>query len=125
MVDARLLDGSRVNAAIRPVAVDGPLVSIRKFSKNKLDAGQAGRVRRHHAEHGRRARRRRPCAQDSTIISGGTGTGKTTMLNALSAFIPEDERLITIEDAAELQLQQPHVARMETRPANIEGKGEI
>jgi pilus assembly protein CpaF len=124
MVDARMLDGSRFNAAIRPVGVDGPLVSIRKFSKNKLGLHQLvefGAITQNMAEVLAAA----VYARKTTIISGGTGTGKTTMLNALSAFISEDERLITIEDAAELQLQQPHVARMETRPANIEGHGEI
>ena len=124
MVDARMLDGSRFNAAIRPVGVDGPLVSIRKFSKNKLGLHKLvefGALTQNMAEVLAAA----VYARKTTIISGGTGTGKTTMLNALSAFIPEDERLITIEDAAELQLQQPHVARMETRPPNVEGKGEI
>lgn len=124
MVDARMLDGSRFNAAIRPIAVDGPLVSIRKFSNNKLGLHKLvefGALTKAMAEVMAAAVH----ARKTTIISGGTGTGKTTMLNALSAFIPEDERLITIEDAAELQLQQPHVARMETRPANIEGNGEI
>ena len=124
MVDARMLDGSRFNAAIRPVAVDGPLVSIRKFSKNKLGLHKLvefGAITQNMAEVLAAAVH----ARKTTIISGGTGTGKTTMLNALSAFIPEDERLITIEDAAELKLQQPHVARMETRPANIEGHGEL
>ncbi len=124
MCDARMLDGSRFNAAIRPVAVDGPLVSIRKFSKNKLALHKLvefGAITKPMAEVMAAAVH----ARITTIISGGTGTGKTTMLNALSAFIPEDERLITIEDAAELQLQQPHVARMETRPANAEGHGEI
>ena len=124
MVDARMLDGSRFNAAIRPVGVDGPLVSIRKFSKNKMGLHKLvefGALTQNIAEVLAAAVH----ARKTTIISGGTGTGKTTMLNALSAFIPEDERLITIEDAAELQLQQPHVARMETRPANIEGNGEI
>ncbi|MBX3577852.1 MAG: CpaF family protein [Rhizobiaceae bacterium] len=124
LVDARMLDGSRFNAAIRPVAVDGPLVSIRKFSKNKLGLHKLvefGAITQNMAEVLAAAVH----ARKTTIISGGTGTGKTTMLNALSAFIPEDERLITIEDAAELQLQQPHVARMETRPANIEGHGEL
>lgn len=124
MVDARMLDGSRFNAAIRPIAVDGPLVSIRKFSKNKLGLHKLvefGALTQNIAEVLAAAVH----ARKTTIISGGTGTGKTTMLNALSAFIPEDERLITIEDAAELQLQQPHVARMETRPANIEGHGEL
>ena len=124
LVDARMLDGSRFNAAIRPVAVDGPLVSIRKFSKNKLGLHRLvefGAITQTMAEVLAAAVH----ARKTTIISGGTGTGKTTMLNALAAFIPEDERLITIEDAAELQLQQPHVARMETRPANIEGHGEL
>lgn len=124
MCDARMLDGSRFNAAIRPVGVDGPLVSIRKFSKNKLGLHKLvefGALTSPMAEVIAAAVH----ARITTIISGGTGTGKTTMLNALSAFIPEDERLITIEDAAELQLQQPHVARMETRPPNVEGHGEI
>jgi pilus assembly protein CpaF len=124
LCDARLLDGSRVNVAVRPIGVDGPLVSIRKFSKKKLDLSklvEVGALRPQMAEVLAAAVR----ARISTIISGGTGSGKTTMLNALSAFISEKERLLTIEDAAELQLQQPHVGRMETRPPNIEGKGEI
>jgi pilus assembly protein CpaF len=124
MCDARMLDGSRFNAAIRPVGVDGPLVSIRKFSKSKLGLHKLvefNALTKEMAEVIAAAVN----ARITTIISGGTGTGKTTMLNALSAFIPSDERLITIEDAAELQLQQPHVARMETRPANVEGQGEI
>lgn len=124
MCDARMLDGSRFNAAIRPIGVDGPLVSIRKFSKNKLGLHKLvefGAITQPMAEVIAAA----VYARVTTIISGGTGTGKTTMLNALSAFISEDERLITIEDAAELQLQQPHVARMETRPTNAEGAGEI
>jgi pilus assembly protein CpaF len=124
MVDARMLDGSRFNAAIRPIGVDGPLVSIRKFSKNKLGLHKLvefDALTQPMAEVLAAAVN----ARKTTIISGGTGTGKTTMLNALSAFIPEDERLITIEDAAELQLQQPHVARMETRPPNVEGHGEV
>jgi len=124
MVDARMSDGSRFNAAIRPIAVDGPLVSIRKFAKHKLGLHQLvefGALTQNMAEVLAAAVH----ARKTTIISGGTGTGKTTMLNALSAFISEDERLITIEDAAELQLQQPHVARMETRPANVEGQGEL
>src|SRR5215468_4070767 len=122
--DARLLDGSRVNVAIRPVAVDGPLMSIRKFSKKPFALNKlidVGALRPPMAELLAAAVK----ARVTTIISGGTGSGKTTMLNALSAFISDKERLITIEDAAELQLQQPHVARMETRPPNIEGKGEI
>src|SRR4030095_16848530 len=124
LCDARLQDGSRVNVAVRPIGVDGPLVSIRKFSKKKLDFSKlvdVGALRPPMAEVLAAAVR----ARISTIISGGTGSGKTTMLNALSAFISEKERLITIERAVELQLQQPHVARMETRPPNLEGKGEI
>ncbi|HET7850433.1 MAG TPA: CpaF family protein [Pseudolabrys sp.] len=124
LCDARLLDGSRVNVAVRPIGVDGPLVSIRKFSKKPLSLAKLVEVdamRPPMAELLAAAVK----ARITTIISGGTGSGKTTMLNALSAFISEKERLITIEDAAELQLQQPHVGRMETRPPNIEGKGEI
>jgi pilus assembly protein CpaF len=124
LCDARLLDGSRVNVAVRPIAVDGALVSIRKFSKKKLSLDklvEVGALRPQMMELLSQATR----CKTTIIISGGTGSGKTTMLNALSAYIPEDERLITIEDAAELQLQQPHVARMETRPPNLEGKGEI
>jgi pilus assembly protein CpaF len=124
MCDARLLDGSRVNVAVRPVAVDGPLMSIRKFSKKPLDLSKlvdVGALRPQMAQLLAAVVQSRVTA----IISGGTGSGKTTMLNALSAFISPKERLITIEDAAELQLQQPHVGRMETRPPNIEGKGEI
>jgi pilus assembly protein CpaF len=124
LCDARLLDGSRVNVAIRPVAVDGALVSIRKFSKKPLNLSKlvdVGALKPQMAELLAAAVK----ARVTTLISGGTGSGKTTMLNALSSFISDKERLITIEDAAELQLQQPHVARMETRPPNIEGKGEI
>ena len=124
MVDARLEDGSRVNVVIPPIALDGPMMSIRRFSvipleledlvKNKtlvpeLQDLLMGLVK----------------AKLNILISGGTGSGKTTFLNVLSRFIPEDERIITIEDAAELQLKQEHIVRMETRPANIEGKGEI
>jgi pilus assembly protein CpaF len=123
-VDARLADGSRVNAVVPPVAVDGPLLSIRKFAKipftmEKLVEG--GAVTAEIAELLAGIVRGRL----NVLISGGTGSGKTTMLNALSRFIDNRERIITIEDAAELQLQQIHVARMETRPQNIEGKGEI
>ena len=124
LCDARLLDGSRVNVAVRPIGVDGPLVSIRKFSKKPFNLTKLvdiGALKPQMAELLAAAVK----ARITTIISGGTGSGKTTMLNALSAFISDKERLITIEDAAELQLQQPHVARMETRPPNIEGKGEI
>jgi pilus assembly protein CpaF len=124
LCDARLLDGSRVNVAVRPIAVDGPLVSIRKFSKKPFNLNKLvdmGAIRPQMAVLMAAAVR----ARVTMIVSGGTGSGKTTMLNALSSFISEKERLITIEDAAELQLQQPHVGRMETRPPNIEGKGEI
>jgi pilus assembly protein CpaF len=124
MVDARLPDGSRLNAVIKPLALDGALVSIRRFSARPLKPADliarksltremldflAGAV----------------FGGMNILVSGGTGAGKTTLLNMLSSFIPNDERIATIEDAAELQLQQPHVARMETRPPNLEGKGEI
>jgi len=124
MVDARLPDGSRVNVAIRPIAIDGPLVSIRKFSSKPFSMDrllEVGTLRPQMVDLLRAAVQGRV----SLIISGGTGSGKTTLLNALSSYIPDDERLITIEDAAELQLQQPHVGRMETRPANAEGRGEV
>ena len=124
MVDARLRDGSRVNVAVRPIAIDGPLVSIRKFAERVFDMDrliEVGSLRPAIAEVLAAA----VAGKVSTLIAGGTGSGKTTMLNALSNFIPARERLITIEDAAELQLQQPHVGRLETRPANIEGKGEV
>jgi len=124
MVDARLPDGSRVNIAIKPISVDGPMVSIRKFSERPFDMEkliEVGSIRPQMVELLRSAVQGRI----SIIVSGGTGSGKTTLLNALSNYIPADERLITIEDAAELQLQQPHVGRLETRPSNAEGKGEI
>jgi pilus assembly protein CpaF len=124
MVDARLPDGSRVNVAIRPIAIDGPLMSIRKFSERPFDMerlSEMGTIRPQIVDVLKAAVQGRI----SLIISGGTGSGKTTLLNALSAYIPDHERLITIEDAAELQLQQPHVGRLETRPPNAEGKGEI
>jgi len=124
MVDARLPDGSRVNAAIAPITLDGAVVSIRKFSKKPYDLDrlvEIGAMPASVAEFLFGAVRSRV----TTVISGGTGSGKTTLLNALSGAIGHKERLITIEDAAELQLQQPHVVRMETRPPNIEGKGEI
>jgi pilus assembly protein CpaF len=124
LVDARLLDGSRVNVAIKPVAVDGALMSIRKFSKQPFSMDKlvdADALRPQMAAVLKAA----VAARITMLVSGGTGSGKTTMLNALSSFISDRERLITIEDAAELQLQQPHVGRMETRPPTIEGKGEI
>jgi pilus assembly protein CpaF len=124
LCDARLQDGSRINVAVRPITVDGPAVSIRKFAKKKLSLErmvEGGTLRGPMAEVLAKA-----CWGKVTIIvSGGTGSGKTTMLNALSSAISPSERLVTIEDAAELQLQQPHVVRMETRPPNLEGKGEI
>ena len=124
MTDARLPDGSRFNAAVAPIAVDGPLVSIRKFSKSPLNLDKLvefSAIPDDVAQFLWAACK----ARVTILISGGTGSGKTTLLNALSQSISKKERLITIEDAAELQLQQPHVARMETRPPNIEGKGEI
>ena len=124
LCDARLLDGSRVNVAIKPVAVDGPLVSIRKFSKRPYSMEKL--VDNHALSREMAAVLAAAVKGRVTIlVSGGTGSGKTTMLNALSSYISPKERLITIEDAAELQLQQPHVGRMKTRPPNIEGKGEI
>jgi pilus assembly protein CpaF len=124
MVDARLPDGSRINVAIKPIAVDGPLVSIRKFAQRPFNIErlvEVGSIRPRIADVLKAA----VTGRISLMITGGTGSGKTTLLNALSNFIPSDERLITIEDSAELQLQQPHVGRLETRPANIEGKGEV
>ncbi|RWK59523.1 CpaF family protein [Mesorhizobium sp.] len=124
MVDARLEDGSRVNIAVRPISVDGPLVSIRKFSKNPYSLERLmafSSIRQPMIDLLRIAVQ----ARKSILVSGGTGSGKTTLLNALSSYIPAKERLITIEDAAELQLQQPHVGRLETRPPNVEGKGEV
>jgi len=124
MVDARLADGSRVNAIIPPLAVDGPLLSIRRFSRDRLMP--ADLVERKALTPGM-MELLEACvrARLNMIISGGTGAGKTTLLNALSAFISPRERIITIEDAAELQLKQPHVARLETRPPNLEGQGAV
>jgi len=124
LADARLADGSRVNAVVPPLALDGPLLSIRKFAKKPITLARLVEIKSVPAQvaevlkaivHGRL----------NILISGGTGSGKTTMLNAMSSFIDEAERIVTIEDSAELQLQQRHVARLETRPPNIEGKGEI
>jgi pilus assembly protein CpaF len=124
MVDARLPDGSRVNAIIPPLAIDGPVLSIRRFGTNPLKMRsliENGALTKEVAILFEMCVR----ARLNVIISGGTGAGKTTLLNALSAYIPADERIVTIEDSAELQLQQPHVVRLETRPPNIEGKGEV
>ena len=123
-VDARLPDGSRVNAVIRPVSIDGPSITIRKFKKDKLSIQQLidfGSLTSQMAEFIRAC----VLAHLNIVISGGTGSGKTTLLNVLSSFIPEEERIITIEDAAELQLQQDHVLRMETKVANTDGKGAV
>lgn len=124
MVDARLPDGSRVNAVIPPLAVDGPLLSIRRFGGSPL---QPVDLIRNHSITDPMLELLKACvkARLNIVISGGTGAGKTTFLNMLSGFISPNERIVTIEDAAELQLRQPHVARLETRPANIEGKGAI
>jgi pilus assembly protein CpaF len=124
MVDARLPDGSRVNAIIPPLALDGPTVSIRRFGTNPLKLEDLLNYKAFTPEM---AMLMEACikARLNVLISGGTGCGKTTLLNTLSSFIPNDERVITIEDAAELQLQQEHVVRLETRPPNIEGKGAV
>src|SRR6187551_3798302 len=124
MVDARLADGSRVNAIIPPLALDGPSLSIRKFSKDPLQLHHLIDKRSLTPEIGELLKAIVQ-ARLNILISGGTGSGKTTLLNVLSGFIPNDERIVTIEDAAELQLRQDHVVRLETRPANIEGKGEV
>ena len=124
LVDARLMDGSRVNAVIPPLAVDGSSLTIRKFSKNPLSVSDLvgfGTMSEQmaHLLHA--------CVQAklNILVSGGTGTGKTTLLNVLSGFVPREERIVTIEDAVELKLQQPHVVRLESRPPNIEGSGEV
>ena len=124
MVDARLPDGSRVNAVIPPVAVDGPLLSIRRFGRHALKGEDL--VAKFAMTEGM-LELLKGCvkARLNILICGGTGSGKTTLLNAVSSYIPDDERIVTIEDAAELRLQQAHVARMETRPANVEGTGAI
>lgn len=124
LVDARLPDGSRVNAAIPPVAVDGPLLSIRRFGKDLLQGEDL--VKKLAMTEGMLELLKAAVrCRLNILISGGTGSGKTTLLNVMSSYIPENERIITIEDAAELRLRQTHVARMETRPANIEGQGAI
>ncbi len=124
MVDARLPDGSRVNAIIPPLAVDSPTITIRKFARDPFtvdDLIEFGTLTPPLADF------LRACVQvrQNMVVSGGTGTGKTTLLNVLSSFIPDKERLVTVEDPCELQLRQPHVVRLETRPPNIEGRGEI
>ena len=124
MVDARLPDGSRVNAIIKPLALDGPHLSIRKFRRDALGAEDLIRFDSA-TEPMVELLRGIVKARLNVIISGGTGAGKTTLLNILSSFIPPTERIVTIEDSAELQLRQPHVVRLETRPANIEGSGEV
>jgi pilus assembly protein CpaF len=124
MIDARLADGSRINVAVRPIAVDGPLISIRKFAEKGFDLERlvgVGSLTQRMADLLSAA----VAARLTILVSGGTGSGKTSLLNALSTKISHKERLITIEDAAELRLQQPHVGRLETRPPNIEGRGEI
>ena len=124
MVDARLADGSRVNAIIPPLALDGPILSIRRFGRTPLmidDMIRIGSMITEMADLlGAMVR-----ARLNLLVSGGTGSGKTTLLNCLSSFIPDNERIVTIEDSAELQLQQPHVVRLETRPPNIESRGEV
>lgn len=124
MVDARLQDGSRVNAIIRPLALNGPTVTIRKFRKDKLgihDLVRFGSMSADMAEFLGACVK----ARTNVVVAGGTGSGKTTLLNVLSNFIPEDERIITVENAAELQLQQDHVVSLESRPPNVEGRGEV
>ncbi|HEY0278278.1 MAG TPA: CpaF family protein [Solirubrobacterales bacterium] len=124
MVDARLADGSRVNVVIPPLAIDGPAISIRRFGAERpgpdrlVELGTLEPGQRQLLEDAVRARR-------SILVSGGTGSGKTTLLNALSSFLAPEERVVTIEDAAELRLQQPHVVRLESRPAGVEGRGEV
>jgi len=124
MVDARLADGSRVNVVIPPLAIDGPALSIRRFGANRpgpdrlVEIGTLSSGQRSLLEEAVAGRR-------SVLVSGGTGSGKTTLLNALSSFIAASERVVTIEDAAELRLQQPHVVRLESRPAGVEGRGEV
>ena len=124
LADARLADGSRVNAVIRPLAIDGPLLTIRKFAKDPFQVEDLIRFGTCN-EPGFGFLKACVLAKANVIISGGTGTGKTTFLNVLSGFIPADDRIVTIEDAAELQLHQEHVCRLETRPKDINGEGEI
>ncbi|MBS0449737.1 MAG: CpaF family protein [Proteobacteria bacterium] len=125
MVDARLPDGSRVNAVVPPVALDGPMMSIRRFAHTPLRMENLVQDLKSLTPAMAGMLESLSKAKVNMLISGGTGAGKTTLLNILSGFIPESERVVTIEDAAELQMQQPHVVRMETRPPNIEGRGEV
>lgn len=124
MVDARLPDGSRVNAIIPPLAIDGPLLSIRRFAVNPLSVSDLLKFKSVTPPMVQLLQSLGQ-AKINILISGGTGSGKTTLLNVMSGFIPENERIVTIEDAAELQMRQPHVVRLETRPPNIEGQGEV
>jgi pilus assembly protein CpaF len=124
LCDARLPDGSRVNAIVHPLAVGGPFLTIRKFSKDKLQVDDLIRFGTLNA-HAARFLQACVVGRLNVIVSGGTGTGKTTTLNVMSSFIPSDERIVTVEDAKELQLHQDHVLSMEARPANIEGRGEV
>jgi pilus assembly protein CpaF len=124
MVDARLPDGSRVNAIIPPLAIDGPILSVRRFTVEPLELEDLIHLKALTPEIGELLKGIVK-ARLNILISGGTGTGKTTLLNVLSRFIPSNERVVTIEDSAELQLKQDHVVRLETRPSNIEGKGEV
>ncbi|HYG95511.1 MAG TPA: CpaF family protein [Solirubrobacterales bacterium] len=124
MVDARLADGSRVNVVIPPLAIDGPTVSIRRFGASRPDPDRLVALGTLTAEQ-RSLLEEAVAARRSVLVSGGTGSGKTTLLNALSSFIGSGERVVTIEDAAELRLQQPHVVRLESRPAGVEGRGEV
>jgi pilus assembly protein CpaF len=124
LADARLADGSRVNAVIRPLAIDGPLLTIRKFAKDPFQVEDLIRFGSC-TEGGFGFMKAAVQAKANIVVSGGTGTGKTTFLNVLSGFIPAEDRIVTIEDAAELQLHQEHVCRMETRPKDINGEGEV
>ncbi len=124
MVDARLADGSRVNAIIPPLTVDGPMLSIRRFPENPLELGDLINFKTLTPEIGE-ILKGIVATRLNIVISGGTGSGKTTLMNVVSRFIPANERIVTIEDSAELQLKQEHIVRLETRPPNIEGKGEV
>jgi pilus assembly protein CpaF len=124
MVDARLADGSRVNVVIPPLAIDGPALSIRRFGAERPGPDELVALGTLSPEQ-RLLLERAVAARRSVLVSGGTGSGKTTLLNALSSFIAPGERVVTIEDAAELRLQQPHVVRLESRPAGVEGRGEV